>query len=78
MHAQPFHPSPGPNPATHQITFSHDGVLDFVIYDTTGKIIKQGVLQKNLLLSDMHSGFYFIRISKPNSGIFQLSKLIKQ
>ena len=67
-----------PNPATHQITFSHDGALDFVIYDTTGKIIKQGVLQKNLLLSDMHSGFYFIRISKPNSGVFQLSKLIKQ
>ena len=66
-----------PNPAKEILTIDEfwDGA-DYIIFDLFGRIIQQGVIEKNNInINEINEGFYLIRIVKGNSQ-FQ-TKFIK-
>ena len=53
-----------------------DGIVDFVIYDITGKKVKQGSASSSINISSLHKGAYIIQISQ-NKQIVATEKFVK-
>lgn len=63
-----------PNPVNDILSINKDGVFQYDIYDTSGKLVRSGTFEnKKTSLSSLSMGIYFIRIN----GFETIAKIIK-
>lgn len=66
-----------PNPAKNEIFFSSKTLKSFEIYSLIGAIVKKGVINDKLNISDLNKGAYLIRIFDAKKEVYSIKKLIK-
>lgn len=70
-----------PNPFTYKLTIDADNATEISITDITGKIIfleDYKSNKKNIDLSQLDAGIYFLSVSNKQQGLFSSFKIIKQ
>lgn len=58
-----------PNPATKTIFLDVDSKVNFVIYSLDGKAILKGDVKNKIDISDLNTGFYFLKLKNNNVSI---------